>query len=333
MNNPNDITQAKILAVDDEPFDLLLIDKYLSRAGFQVVRANSGAHGLRILEKCGADLPEAILLDRMMPEMTGIEFMELLNANPMLRDIPVIMQTGLADPEQIAYGIAKGARYYIAKPFPGDLLVSMVRAAVGDHRRLRTLRNSSAEFAQCCSLLTRAQFEFQTLPEARILAAHLAQHFPQPQRVLFGIVEMLINAVEHGNLAVNYDEKSALLRCARWEEEVNRRIGLPEFSARRVHVDLHKKADCITLTIRDEGNGFDWQPFLEIQPERVFDLHGRGIAMSRVTSFDAIEYRGCGNEVELTVNCTAGRDAGTAAAQHAAAAAANAADATVTKAA
>lgn len=293
---------AKVLAVDDEPFDLLLIDRYLSRAGFHVTRANSGAHGLRLLEKCGTDLPEAILLDRMMPEMSGIEFMELLGANPVWRDIPVIMQTGLADPEQIAFGIAKGARYYIAKPFTGELLVSMVRAAVNDFRHLRALRNSTSELTQSRSFLRGAQFEIRTLAEARTLAAHLSQYFPQPQRVLLGIVEMLVNAVEHGNLGVNYEEKSALLHNAGWEAEINRRLELPEYRNRRVHIDLQKKSECIALTIRDEGAGFDWRPFLDIAPERVFDLHGRGIAMSRMTSFDTVEFRGCGNEVELRVN-------------------------------
>ena len=153
-----------------------------------------------MLEKCGNDLPEVILLDRMMPEMSGIEFMELLGANPVWRDIPVIMQTGLADPEQIAFGIAKGARYYVAKPFTGDLLVSMVRAAVGDYRRLHSMRSSTAEFAQIRALLRSADYELRTLAEARMLAAHLSQYFPQPARVLFGIVEMLVNAIEHGNL-------------------------------------------------------------------------------------------------------------------------------------
>lgn len=313
MAEPTDTFNAKVLAVDDEPFDLLLIDRYLTRSGFQVTRANSGAHGLRILEKCGSDLPEAILLDRMMPEMSGIEFMELLNANPVLRDIPVIMQTGLADPEQIAFGISKGARYYIAKPFTSDLLVSMVRAAVSDCRRLRNLRETTAEITQSRALLRGAQFEFRTLAEARLLATHLSQYFPQPQRVVFGLVEILANAVEHGNLGLNYSEKSELLRNAGWEAEIERRLALPEYRDRLVHVDLRRADEQTLLCVRDEGAGFDWQPYLEIQPDRVFDLHGRGIAMTRMSSFDSVEYRGCGNEVELRINHPQqGADAGAA---------------------
>jgi CheY-like chemotaxis protein/anti-sigma regulatory factor (Ser/Thr protein kinase) len=303
MHAATDAISAKVLAVDDEPFDLLLIDRYLSRAGFEVTRANSGAHAMRILEKAGDDLPEAILLDRLMPEMNGIEFMELLAADARLRDIPVIMQTGLADPDQIAYGIAKGARYYVAKPFTGELLVSMVRAAVREGRNLRNLRSSSAEFAHSLTLLRAASYELRTLEEAGVLAAQLSQIFPDPQRVVFGLVEMLVNAIEHGNLGLTYADKSTLLRGAGWEAEVTRRLALPEYRDRRVRVGLLRRDDRIELTISDDGAGFDWNPYLEIQPERVFDLHGRGIAMSRMTSFDTVEYRGSGNEVVLTVLC------------------------------
>jgi CheY-like chemotaxis protein len=304
MQESTDTINAKVLAVDDEPFDLLLIDRYLSRAGFEVLRANSGAHGMQVLEQSGSALPEAILLDRMMPGMSGIDFMELLAENPLLRDIPVIMQTGLADPDQIAYGIAKGARYYIAKPFSSELLVSMVRSAVSDYRQLRNLRNSTAEFSKCRTLLRGAQFEIRTLTEARLLAAHLAEYFPHPQRVVSGLLEMLVNSVEHGNLGLSYEEKSALLRAAGWENEIERRLQLPEYRDRRVSINLRKSTVGITLTITDEGRGFDWAPFLEIQPDRVFDLHGRGIAMSRMMSFDAVEFHGCGNEVELSVKLT-----------------------------
>jgi CheY-like chemotaxis protein len=303
MHDAEATLNARVLAVDDEPFDLLLIDRYLSRSGFQVTRANSGAHALKILEQCRRDLPEAILLDRMMPEMSGIEVMEVLVADPDFRDIPVIMQTGLADPEQIAFGISRGARYYLAKPFTGDLLVSMVRAAVDDYRRMRELRDSTSEFSHSLKLITSAQYELRTLQEARMLASHLSQFFPQPGRAIFGIIELLVNGVEHGNLGLDYADKSKLLRSGSWEAEVARRLELPEFSARRVRVDLKKLPNCTRLRVTDEGNGFDWIPYLEIQPERVFDLHGRGIAMSRLTSFDTIEYRGRGNEVEVTVKC------------------------------
>jgi hypothetical protein len=68
-----------------------------------------------------------------------------------------------------------------------------------------------------------------------------------------------------------------------------------------VNVTLEKVANASRVTITDQGNGFDWQAYVEFSPERVFDLHGRGIAMSKVISFDSLEYLGKGNSVVTTV--------------------------------
>ena len=61
----------------------------------------------------------------------------------------------------------------------------------------------------------------------------------------------------------------------------------------------------VELVIRDEGAGFDWKNYLTFSSERACDSHGRGIAMSRMLSFDHMEYRGCGNEVLVRVNVPA----------------------------
>jgi hypothetical protein len=57
----------------------------------------------------------------------------------------------------------------------------------------------------------------------------------------------------------------------------------------------------VQIRIRDQGQGFDWTPYLDFDPERAFDPHGRGIAMARLSSFDDLEYLGDGNEVLATV--------------------------------
>jgi DNA-binding response OmpR family regulator len=300
---------GRILAVDDEPFDLMLIERFLARANFHVTRASGGVQAWRMLQDPNQELPEAILLDRQMPEMNGIELLTQIMDDPRLRDIPVIMQTGLGDPDQIAYGIVCGARYYLAKPFTGELLISMVQAAVRDCRQSRGLRNAAVQFNTGRQLLTAAQFELSTLEEARSLATHIAQYFPRPPRVVSGIVEILVNAIEHGNLGLGYADKSELLKNAAWESEVERRLELPEYRDKRARAYLRLLHDRTVLTVTDEGAGFDWRPFLEIQPERVFDLHGRGIAMSRLMNFDKLEFVGNGNEVVLTVFTQSAADA------------------------
>ena len=101
------------------------------------------------------------------------------------------------------------------------------------------------------------------------------------------------------------------MRDGCWESEVEARLRHPHYSAKTVNVTLEKTAAASIVTITDQGNGFNWRAYMEFSPERAFDLHGRGIAISKATSFDNIEYLGNGNSVVTTVlSRNAGMSAG-----------------------
>jgi hypothetical protein len=95
----------------------------------------------------------------------------------------------------------------------------------------------------------------------------------------------------------------------RWQEEVERRLGLPAYRERFVEVLFERIPQAIRFTIRDQGEGFDWRKYLDFDPARIFDPHGRGIAMARMMSFSALEYQGNGNTVLATIDLTAAPDA------------------------
>ena len=119
--------------------------------------------------------------------------------------------------------------------------------------------------------------------------------------MVLGLQELLTNAVEHGNLGISYADKTRLVLENRWADEVERRLAQPGWGRRTVTVTLSREAGDITLTIQDEGDGFDWRKYLEFDPERAFDPHGRGIAMARMMSFDALDYQGNGNTVVVKI--------------------------------
>ena len=151
------------------------------------------------------------------------------------------------------------------------------------------------------NLLLCSEFQLRTLLEARTLANALSGYYPQPQRVVLGISELLINAVEHGNLGISYQEKSRLLQQGGWEGEIERRLSLPENISKTVTVQLERKPHEMSLIISDCGAGFEYTNYLEISAERAFDPNGRGIAMSRMMSFDTLEYQGKGNQLVAVV--------------------------------
>ena len=289
----------KVLAVDDEAFNLDLMEHHLGRAGYQVERADDGVIALQKLEEDpGIDL---IVLDRMMPNLGGMEVLRRMKADARFQDIPVVMQTAAAAADHVSEGIKAGAYYYLTKPYKGTTLLGIVRAALEDARTKTRLKEKVCACTQGLDLMEEARFHFQTPEDAAGLASYVSNCFPQPESVVIGLHELLLNAVEHGNLGITYSEKTELLRNAGWKEEVERRLGLPQYCKNFATLTFKATQAALTVHIKDAGRGFDWKNYLEFSADRATDPHGRGIATWRSLSFHSLEYLGLGNEVRCTV--------------------------------
>ena len=292
--------KSKILIVDDDNFNLLVIGEHLAQLGYAVDVAHDGQEAW---DKISVNHKkyDLVLLDKMMPRMDGITLLKLIRANSSLLDLPVVMLTSADKPEDIVEGLAAGAYYYLIKPATQEVLSRVVKSALEESKKKEDLLERLGQHQNNLRLLRLAKFSFRTLQEAKDLALFLADLSMNPERTVSGYSELLVNAVEHGNLGITYAEKSQLLAESRWTEEVELRQNSPQYNEQVVEVLLDKSEDKITVTITDQGNGFDWQRFLQFEPERAFDLHGRGIAMSKGLSFDSVEYVGKGNVVIATI--------------------------------
>jgi DNA-binding response OmpR family regulator len=120
-----------VLVIEDESDVLELVRYNISKAGFRVLVARDGAAGLQVARSAK---PEAIVLDLMLPGMSGEEVCRQLKAGPDTASIPVIMLTAKAQPEERVAGLELGADDYVAKPFSPRELVLRVQAVL---RRLR----------------------------------------------------------------------------------------------------------------------------------------------------------------------------------------------------
>jgi DNA-binding response OmpR family regulator len=295
------MTQTRILAVDDEPLNLAIIEEYLcEEANYILDTAQDGECAWTALESASPTY-DLVILDRMMPVLDGMALLKRMKADPRFADVPVIMQTAAAAPDQVREGLAAGAYYYLTKPYEPETLCAVVRAAIGDRHALRSARSRAESLEKAFQQLSLVEFRFRTLEEASELAQLLAEFCPNPQGVLFGLTELMINAVEHGNLGITYREKTLLLMENDWQAEVGRRLELPQFRDRVARVRLERLADRVRFTIADEGNGFDWQRYLDFDPSRIFDPNGRGIAMAHRSSFCSIDYQGSGSTVVACV--------------------------------
>ena len=115
----------KILIVDDEPFNLDLLEQELEEQNYTIERANDGAEAL---DKVPVFQPDLILLDYMMPKMNGLEVLRRLREDALYKSIPVILLTAKATQEDKVRGLDAGADDYVIKPFDSFELLARVRA-------------------------------------------------------------------------------------------------------------------------------------------------------------------------------------------------------------
>ena len=129
----------KVLIVDDEPFNLDLLEQELTDQGYAIERANDGEEALKKVESF---LPDVILLDYMMPKMNGIEVVRRLKQDERYKAIPVILLTAKASQEDKVKGLDAGADDYVVKPFDSIELLARVRSMT----RLKQMHDSLEEW-------------------------------------------------------------------------------------------------------------------------------------------------------------------------------------------
>lgn len=293
---------AVILVVDDEPLNLDIIEEFLTGKG-QPYIVETACDGVEAMEKLNADPNkyDVVLLDRMMPRMSGMEVLEKMSAHSELKYIPVILQTAKVSKEDILEGLKAGAYYYLTKPFTSAILHSVVKTAVKDRGYNKALLASLNVTKSSVKLIKHAKFEFRSLEDVRAISSLVACACDEPDQIAMGLSELMINAVEHGNLHIGYNEKSELRKDDAWDQEITKRLELAENKEKYAFIDISNQADAVTYTITDQGDGFEWDDFLDFDTERVMDNHGRGIAMANKLYFSKLEYKGNGNTVTVQV--------------------------------
>lgn len=284
-----------ILAIDDEEPNLLMLEAYLSGEKYALFSVQNALDGIKHLQS--GHKVDAILLDRMMPGMDGIEFIRQIKQIKQSKNIPIIMQTAAASQDEIAEGIAEGVFYYLTKPYKKILLLSILENAIKDFALSDALKEQLSKTNGALNKLCECRFVFQTLEDVSNVSSYIAQLYPKSDVVIMGIKELMINAVEHGNLGITYDEKSDYNLRGIWLDEVSERLSRAENKNKIASISFLRKANEIELIIEDQGDGFEWEHYMEISSARAMHSHGRGIALSKMLSFDRIEYHAPGNKV------------------------------------
>ena len=292
-----------VLLVDDEAFNLEILEELLSDCGYQTDTANNGREACDILS-ANPNKYSVVLLDRMMPEMNGIEVTEFMRKDSELRKIPIVMQSAKAAKQDIEEGLNAGILYYLTKPFAKKDLLSIVETAASyyfDYQRLLVdLPQSNTVQADGVPV------EVQTLDDARRVSTQLAGLAQEPDKIVMGLYELIVNGIEHGNLGVGYRLKSCFKEKSAWIQEIERRLQLDENKNKSVKIVCRVNQDKLSFEISDDGMGFNFREFFEVSTLRSMNTVGRGIAIARILCFDKVEYQAPGNIVVVTTQARSG---------------------------
>ena len=130
-----------ILAVDDSRTNLSVLGRRLGHLGYLTVLSDNGAEALDLIAARGFDL---VLLDMVMPRISGIHVLTEIRGSCDTADLPVIMLTGRSDPAAAVEALAAGADDHVAKPFAFEVLAARIERVLARARRIAELKRSNA---------------------------------------------------------------------------------------------------------------------------------------------------------------------------------------------
>jgi len=196
-----DALSGVVLVVDDNENNRDMLSRWLVRNGLKAITASRGAEAFIILKSQKVDI---ILLDIMMPEMSGFDVLERLKTNPDLRNIPVIMISALDDMDSVVKCIELGAEDYLFKPFNRVLLRARIRAI------LERLRLQEQE-----RLYQQKMASMQKLMGLGTMAAGVAHELSTPLQVVIGNSESLLKRMGETDEKEEFEVGELLQRVQR----------------------------------------------------------------------------------------------------------------------
>ena len=203
------IPQGNILIVDDNPTNLRLLSKVLTRQGYEVRKALDGQMTLKSVRTL---LPDLILLDIMMPGMDGLEVCQQLKSDPLTAQVPIIFLSALDEPFDKVRAFLVGGADYVTKPFQYEEILARVKHQLALTSAERELHQLNAQLEDRVKERTR-QLE---IANARLLATAFQDELTGlPNRVLF--IDRLGQALEQAKADSTYQFAVLFLDCDRFK--------------------------------------------------------------------------------------------------------------------
>ncbi len=288
----------RVAIIEDDPGTRRFMEETVANLGFEMRSAGDGIAGLDLIRDWE---PHVVFLDIQLPRLDGLDVLAAIRDEGM--ETIVIINTAFGTEEHAIRALRLRANDYLRKPVRHSDLIPMLRKfeqIVAAREQPSALPDFVRE--RRCRVVMESHLD-QVARVADYLAneAEMGHNRPLTLGVTLGLVELLNNAVEHGNLGIGGEEKAIAMATSpgAYRELVETRLSDPEFAARQVVVELLSTRDRAEWVISDQGRGFDWRAVMDdLDTPDPLALHGRGLFLA-TCYFDEVEFLGAGNVVRV----------------------------------
>ena len=243
--------KGKILIVDDN-IDLLdYLKDFFMIYNYDVILAETGAEGI---DKFREFMPDIVISDMRLPDKNGnIVVKEIKEID---RDVPIIIITGYSDHQLILSAMKNGAVDLLKKPFKPNDLKYLINKIETLFRKIKV--KLSASFVQWEKRHIIIKNDIHIIRSVvDFIFSNIDYISEDVSFMKIGLQEVLINAIEHGNLDITNKEKQELLDRGDYNRILKERMQLPEYRDKFVDIKIFSTPEYLKITIQDMGKGFD----------------------------------------------------------------------------
>jgi hypothetical protein len=273
------------------------IDEQLRGLGFELSYLREEIAALDEMEAVAGSC-RAVILDWRSDLPKDSEFAEMLAVKSAEAGLPVLTLAAAGRAGDIEIASRAGLSTIISMPCR---LADLKEALDGLIERTQIDGQAQDfELNDAAALLESCKFRFRTPADVEKLVPIIAKMFPEPERSAAGLAELMMNAIEHGNLEIGHERKADWVARGIYRAELMKRLHTPPFSHRRAELIVNRREDGIMIVIMDEGCGFCWQDVVhsETQGHGAAAVHcGEGLARVSRESFDDVRFNQVGNQV------------------------------------
>lgn len=285
----------KILIAEDDFFSRKYLEDMLTLENYECIAAKNGEEALELNNKHN---PELIITDIQMPKLSGLELLEEIRKKKS--DVIIIMTTAYGSEEFAIRALQGGANNYLKKPINEEQLIRLLQ------KYEQVISKPAGVVKKAGKILTKNFTIEYNISENNIreIVEHLVFEIDdlfdasEKINIELGLLEMITNAFEHGNLEITYDQKQEALDDNKFEQLIQDRLTREDLANRKITVDYIYDSTGCEWRIIDEGKGFDWKAVPDPVKDTLLELNGRGIFITKFL-FDEFEYFGKGNIVRV----------------------------------